>query len=51
MASFDMQMLIGTQGRERTEAQWRALLERSGFVLQETVSLRTFAPLLVVGLG
>lgn len=48
VASFDMQMLIGTRGRERTEAEWRALLERGGFALQEIVLLRTFARLLVV---
>lgn len=48
VASFDMQMLIGTRGRERTEAEWRALLERNGFVLQEIVLLRTFARLLIV---
>lgn len=49
VASFDMQMLIGTRGRERTEAEWRELFEKNGFALQEIVSLRTFAPLLVVG--
>jgi hypothetical protein len=48
VASFDLQMLIGTRGRERTEAEWSTLLERGGFALQEIVSLRTFARLLVV---
>jgi hypothetical protein len=48
IASFDMQMLIGTRGRERTESEWRALLERRDFSLQEIVSLRAFARLLVV---
>lgn len=48
VASFDMQMLIGTRGRERTENEWRTLLARGGFMLQEIVSLRTFARLLVV---
>lgn len=48
VAGFDMQMLIGTRGRERTEAEWRTLLEQGGFSLQEIVSLRTFARLLVV---
>jgi len=48
VANFDMQMLVGTRGRERTEAEWRALLERGGFALQQIVSLRTFARLLVV---
>lgn len=47
-ASFDMQMLIGTSGRERTLDEWRSLLQRGGFVLREVVQLRTFARLLVV---
>lgn len=51
VASFDMQMLMGTQGRERTEEEWKAILERCGFAIQETVSLRTFAPLLVIGVS
>lgn len=51
VASFDMQMLMGTRGRERTETEWRDLLERCGFVIQEIVSLRTFARLLVITIG
>lgn len=51
VASFDMQMLIGTQGRERTEAQWQLLLEGNGFALMEIVSLRTFAKVLLIGLN
>ncbi len=50
VASMDMQMLVCTHGRERTEAEWRALLKRTGFVLQQIVSLRTFARLLVINL-
>lgn len=50
VASFDMQMLIGTRGRERTKTEWRAVFERGGFVLQEIVALRTFAKLLVIRL-
>lgn len=50
IASLDMQMLVGTRGRERTEAEWRALLERSDFALKEIVLLRTFVRLLVVNL-
>jgi hypothetical protein len=48
VASFDMQMLIGTRGRERTESEWRRMLVNGGFKLQEMVNLRTFARLLVV---
>ena len=50
IASFDMQMLIGTRGRERTEAEWQALFEQGGFVLQEIISLRTFARVLIIKL-
>jgi hypothetical protein len=48
IASFDMQMLINTRGRERTLAEWRELLASSGFALREIVDVRTFAKLLVV---
>ncbi len=48
VASFDMQMLIGTRGRERTETEWGALLKRNGYEIREIVLLRTFARLLVV---
>jgi len=51
VASYDMQMLIGTRGRERTENEWRSLLDGSGFRLREIVGLQTFAKLLVVEIG
>jgi len=35
-------LLINRGGRERTEAEWRALLERAGFVLRRI--LATSAP-------
>jgi hypothetical protein len=47
-ASFDMQMLMGTRGRERTLAEWTALAGRSGLALEEVVGLRSFACLLVL---
>jgi len=47
-ASFDMQMFMGTRGRERTLAEWNALFERSGFVLEEIVGLRSFGNILVL---
>ncbi len=47
-ASFDMQMFMGTRGRERTLAQWRALFERGGVELEEVVGLRSFGSLLVL---
>ena len=43
VAAFDMQMLIGTRGRERTESEWKELLENSGFEIVEVVDVRTFA--------
>jgi hypothetical protein len=46
-ASFDMQMFMGTRGRERTLAQWNALFARSGVVLDEVVDLQ-FGSILVV---
>lgn len=47
IAAFDMQMLVGTRGRERTLAEWTALLEGGGFRLVEVVEVRTFAKLLL----
>jgi hypothetical protein len=47
-ASFDMQMFMGTRGRERTLAQWQALIEPAGLVLEEIVGLRSFGSILVL---
>lgn len=47
-ASFDMQMFMGTRGRERTLAQWQLLFDRCELVLEEVVSLRSFAKVLVL---
>ena len=47
-ASFDMQMFMGTRGRERTLAQWSSLFDKAGFVLEEQVDLQSFAKLLVL---
>ena len=47
-ASFDMQMFMGTRGRERTLAQWQSLLARSGMALEEVVGLRSFGSILVM---
>ncbi len=33
MMDLDIEMLVFAAGRERTEAQWRSLLEHSGFEL------------------
>jgi hypothetical protein len=50
IASFDMQMLMGTRGRERNLDEWHELLESAGFVLREIVDVRSFIRLLVVEL-
>lgn len=46
-AAFDMQMLVNTRGRERTEAEWQALLGKGGFRLDAVIPVRTFASLIV----
>lgn len=46
-ASFDMQMLIGTRGRERTLDEWQQLLESSGFKIVDVINVRTFAKFIV----
>ncbi len=47
-SSFDMQMLMGTSGCERTAAQWHKLFEQANVELVETVSVRTFAKIMVL---
>lgn len=47
-ALFDMQMFMGTQGRERTLTDWQALFAQSGLALKEVVSMRSLGKLLVV---
>lgn len=46
--SFDLQMFMGTRGRERTLREWQALFDRSGLALEELVSLRSFGKILVL---
>jgi hypothetical protein len=48
VAALDMQMLIGTKGRERTPGEWRMLLEDSGFEIVEIMDVRTFAKFIVI---
>lgn len=47
-ASFDMQMCMGTPGRERTRTEWATLFERSGVGLTETVHLPSFVKMQVL---
>lgn len=46
--TFDMQMFMGTSGRERTLAEWKTLVENSGLVLEQRVNLRGFGKLLLL---
>ncbi|MFO7594194.1 MAG: methyltransferase, partial [Pseudomonadota bacterium] len=48
VASFDMQMLIGTRGRERTLAEWTALFEGACLRIEEVVEVRAFVSFIVV---
>lgn len=47
VAAMDMQMLMGTRGRERTHREWQALLANGGFTIQQVVAVRTFARFIV----
>ena len=47
-ASFDMQMFMGSRGRERTDGEWQALFANSGLVREEWVRLRSFAGIQVL---
>lgn len=48
LAAIDMQMLMGTQGRERTLDEWQQLLVGSGFALVNVLDVRAFAKFLVL---
>ncbi|WP_347985963.1 methyltransferase [Methylomonas sp. AM2-LC] len=47
IAAFDMQMLIGTTGRERTPSEWKQLLENAGFEIVEIMNVRTFVKFII----
>lgn len=47
-ASFDMQMLMGTRGAERTRSEWDAVFVRAGVRLEEVVHLASFGKMLVL---
>ncbi len=46
--AMDMQMLMATRGRERTEKEWRRLFDSAGVGLVETVGLTSIGQLLVL---
>jgi hypothetical protein len=47
IAAFDMQMLIGTKGQERTPSEWKQLLENAGFEIMEIMDVRTFTKFII----
>lgn len=47
-ASFDMQMFMGTRGRERTRSEWERVFERANLRLVEIVQLASFGKMLVL---
>lgn len=47
-ASFDMQMFMGSRGRERTLREWVALFNCAGITLEEVVGLQSFGNILVL---
>ena len=47
-AALDMQMFMGTRGRERTLDEWLKLFDRCDLVLEEQVNLQSFAKILVL---
>lgn len=48
IATMDMQMLVGTKGRERTLSEWRRLLEGTGFHIENIMDIRSFAKYIVL---
>ncbi|MDD5411650.1 MAG: methyltransferase [Methylobacter sp.] len=47
-AAFDMQMFLGTRGRERTLPEWQNLFDQSGLALEEEVGLQSIGKILVL---
>lgn len=41
-ASFDMQMMMATRGRERTRDEWGEVFAKSGLISEAVIKLRTF---------
>jgi hypothetical protein len=45
---MDMQMLVGTAGRERTLSEWKSLFNKCGFSIEDVLDARTFAKYIVI---
>jgi len=48
IASMDMQMLMGTKGRERTMTEWKNLFNDTGFAIESVMDTRSFAKFIVL---
>lgn len=48
LAAFDLQMFMGTPGRERSLTEWQALWAGTGLELQERVGLQSLGQVLVL---
>lgn len=47
-AAFDMQMFMGSRGRERTLSEWSALFDAANVTLEEMVGLQSLGNILVL---
>jgi hypothetical protein len=47
-ASMDMQMLMGTRGRERTQSEWEQLMSSCGFKIESILNTRSFVKYIVI---
>lgn len=48
IASMDMQMLMGTKGRERTMTEWKQLFNNTGFAIESVMDTKSFAKFIVL---
>lgn len=48
LTSFDMQMLMGTDGRERTAKEWQALCNEAGYRIDHIFDTRSLGKLLLL---
>jgi len=48
IATMDMQMLMGTRGRERTLSEWKKLLEGTAMHIEQVMDIRAFVKYIVL---
>jgi len=51
LTSFDMQMLMGTEGRERTAKEWECLCAKGGYSIEQTFNTRSLWKLQLLRMG